>query len=589
MELTFHNDHGITFPPIPPAFQEGDLLFGRFKLLTPRGSETSELGRGSSGSIHLAQDILLGQQVALKLAESQDPTARTAFIAEAQRSINLAHPGIVSVHDLHDDGSQLALSMQLIPGGNLHTFPGRKSREGRHNSPLTIDQISPWVQQLCTALTYLHEDAQLAHRDLKPHNLLLETLANRTEKLYLTDFGISQPLGETTHTHQDTPLGTLPYMSPQQLSGKAADPRDDLYSLGACLYDLLTGRPPFYEGSYDHIRSQIQEEAPPLLSQRLHQLGHPAADLPPQWEETIAACLAKKRSQRPRSAHEVAQRLDLADDHSNELNTLTHELNNQQQEAETLRQQKEALQQTITRLQSEPDGQQEVPDEPPTTAPHAVSEQELDDAKSTIGRLQEELAALRANQSPPLRKLLSILLTALILGLCAGSITAYLTNQRASNTLDISAYSDQIPEQPDQVGGPITVGLFKAFAEDSGVATTDLDRLVPGLSQMSDNQTVHSVSYYIAESFCAWLTQKVPATAGGNGQTFYRIPTQEELQGTTLGPYAEWTSSRTREKNLDAKVIVPPSADHATWQIPSLTETLDQVPLTFRVIWSEGL
>src|SRR5205823_3953820 len=129
--------------------------------------------------------------------------------------------------------------------------------------------------------------------------------------LKVSDFGIARSLGDTVSrlTMEQGRSGTLVYMSPQQLDGERGTHLDDIYSLGATLYDLLTSKPPFYSGNLDR---QIHERVAPSMTERRKELDIEPALVPPVWEETVAACLAKDPAKRPQSAAKVARRLQLA-------------------------------------------------------------------------------------------------------------------------------------------------------------------------------------------------------------------------------------------------------------------------------------
>jgi serine/threonine protein kinase len=173
-----------------------------------------------------------------------------------------------------------------------------------------VEALAPLLVQLCAALDYAHGQAKIVHRDLKPANILV----TREGVLKVTDFGISRSLSENstriTGKGGDT-SGTIPYMSPQQVRGRKPRATDDLYSLGAMLYELLTGKPPYFRGDPYSLRMQILEEEPLSLSERRAELGAEGEPIPSAWEETILACLAKEPEKRPQSAGEVAERLGL--------------------------------------------------------------------------------------------------------------------------------------------------------------------------------------------------------------------------------------------------------------------------------------
>ena len=160
--------------------------------------------------------------------------------------------------------------------------------------------------QLCDALDYAHNRAKVIHRDLKPANLMV----NQRGDLKVTDFGIARSLADSASrlTAEQGRSGTLVYMSPQQLNGDRSTHLDDIYSLGATIYELLTSKPPFYSGNIDR---QICERVAPSMTERRKEFDIEPALVPQIWEEVVAACLAKDPSRRPQSAAEVAQRLQL--------------------------------------------------------------------------------------------------------------------------------------------------------------------------------------------------------------------------------------------------------------------------------------
>src|SRR5947209_12711279 len=136
-------------------------------------------------------------------------------------------------------------------------------------------------------------------------------MVNQRGDLKVADFGIARTLAESLKllTGEQGRSGTLVYMSPQQLGGERGTHLDDIYSLGATIYDLLTSKPPFYSGNIDR---QIHERVAPSMTERRKEFDIEPALIPAVWEETIATCLAKDSARRPQSAAEVAQRLQLS-------------------------------------------------------------------------------------------------------------------------------------------------------------------------------------------------------------------------------------------------------------------------------------
>jgi serine/threonine protein kinase/formylglycine-generating enzyme required for sulfatase activity len=258
------------------------------------------------GVVWLAQDERLQIEVALKFLPEQlthDETAIEDLRRETRRCVKLTHQNIVHVYDLLEDGESAAIAMEHVEGKSLGAL--------RLEKPLRVfeaRELLPVVRQMCEALTYAHEMARVVHQDLKPANVMVtpEGLVK------VMDFGIASSIHDSAsrlskRSTSGTGAGTLPYMSPQQLTGYPASVADDIYSLGALLYELLTGKPPFYRGS---LETQIQGIVPPSMTERRGELGIEGAQpVPALWEEVIAACLEKEAEKRPRSVAELWQRL----------------------------------------------------------------------------------------------------------------------------------------------------------------------------------------------------------------------------------------------------------------------------------------
>ena len=277
----------------------GQKLFGRYIL-------EGIAGRGGMGVVWRAQDEALDRDVALKLLPetlTSDPEAERDLKRETKRCLELTHPNIVRVHDFVQDPPIAAIVMEFVAGQSL-----AKKKAEAPEGYLTTEELAPLAAQLCAALDYAHRVAKVAHRDLKPANILVTTAGT----VKVTDFGIARSLSETRTRLSgrvgDT-SGTLPYMSPQQLLGKKASASDDIYALGATLYELLTGKPPFYTGD---ITYQILNSPAGGLTQQRAELGGSGDPIPHEWETTILACLAKEPKDRPQSAQEVADWLGLA-------------------------------------------------------------------------------------------------------------------------------------------------------------------------------------------------------------------------------------------------------------------------------------
>ncbi|HEV2842889.1 MAG TPA: protein kinase [Chthoniobacterales bacterium] len=280
-------------------FSASQRLFDRYVL-------KEILGRGGMGIVWLAADEQLERDVALKFLPEMvayDEQAVSDLKRETKKSQELRHHHIVQVYDFVSDKQNACISMEYVDGSTLSAIKARKPQHC-----FEVGEIRDWVEQLCEALAYAHRKARIVHRDLKPANLMV----NGKGDLKVTDFGIARSLTDSASmlTLACGTSGTLVYMSPQQLDGEKASHLDDIYSAGATLYELLTGKPPFYSGQIDR---QIREKTPLSIDERRAELDLAGgAPVPPQWQEAIAACLAKDPAKRPQSASELSQRLGIA-------------------------------------------------------------------------------------------------------------------------------------------------------------------------------------------------------------------------------------------------------------------------------------
>lgn len=279
---------------------EGELTIGK-EVGNGRYRLAEQLGRGGMGVVWLAEDLQLGDWVALKFLPREiadDPVALGELKQETLKCRHLTHPNIIRVHDLvHQHSEMPFLTMEYINGPNLSVL-----RTQQPGSMFAWAELSPMAQQLCEALDYAHR-RKVIHRDLKPANMMLDAEG----QLKLADFGLAATISDsvTRVTLCRTISGTLCYMSPQQMDGRSPQPADDIYALGATLYELLTGKPPFHTGDLMH---QVRNLEPEPLSQRLANRGL-ANEVPITVESVIMDCLAKTPSARPQTVIEVANRL----------------------------------------------------------------------------------------------------------------------------------------------------------------------------------------------------------------------------------------------------------------------------------------
>jgi serine/threonine protein kinase len=276
--------------------QAGELCFSRFLLKRLAGP-------GSVGVVWHAWDESRPGDVALKFLPpllQRDRQAMSVLRAAVERAAALRHPVLVRPHEVLDDGEQTAIASEWVEGTSLAVLLKQRPR-----GCCEAGELAPWLHQLCEALEEAHR-ARLAHGELCPANLLIDRQGN----LRLKDLALAMSLGESIRAASGGVVanGRLACLSPQQLTGTTA-PADDLYGLGALLYELLTGLPPFYAGD---IAAQILSRVPPPVNQRRRELGMaPEATVPPAWEEVVAACLRKLPVERPASPREVLERLGL--------------------------------------------------------------------------------------------------------------------------------------------------------------------------------------------------------------------------------------------------------------------------------------
>jgi predicted Ser/Thr protein kinase len=278
-------------------FSGGQRLFGRYTLI-------KTLGRGGMGVVWLARDEVLEREVALKFLPDlvvHDRAVLSDLKRETRRSLELTHKNIVRIHDFVHDENTGCISMEYVDGDTLSNLRADKPRK-----VFEVVELADWTAELCDALNYAHNNARIIHRDLKPANLMV----NQRGELKITDFGIARSLSDSVSkvtVHGKS--GTLVYMSPQQLDGERGTHLDDIYSFGASVYELLTGKAPFSSGNVDR---QIREKIPPSMAQRRKELEIAGDQIDDSWERVVASCLAKDPARRPQSIAHIAEHLDLA-------------------------------------------------------------------------------------------------------------------------------------------------------------------------------------------------------------------------------------------------------------------------------------
>jgi serine/threonine protein kinase len=221
------------------------LQNGRYAIL-------KKLGEGGKGIVYKARDTVLNRVVAIKVLKSvvQGEEAYSRFMREAQVTAKLNHPNIVSIHDIGREDEKQFFVIEFVDGMSvrslMETYP-----EGKCD----IQTVLRVGVDVCSALQYAHSQGVL-HRDIKPENILITQ--EGTAKLM--DFGLAKMLSQPRITEEGIIVGTVAYVAPEIVLGKGADARSDLYSFGAVLYEMVTGKPPFPgEDSVKVIFSHIHD------------------------------------------------------------------------------------------------------------------------------------------------------------------------------------------------------------------------------------------------------------------------------------------------------------------------------------------
>ena len=269
---------------------------GPYEILAP-------LGAGGMGEVYRAKDARLGREVAIKVLSERvagDAGALARFEREARAVAALSHPHILALHDFGQDRGLTYAVMELLDGESLAQRLAR--------GPMPASEIAQAGAQICGALSAAHRKG-IVHRDLKPANVMLTKSGVK-----LLDFGLAKaasevPEGSTSEhtaaadvTREGTIIGTLAYMSPEQLEGRAADARSDIFALGATLYEMATGRKAFEASSQAGLISAILSGEPPPVSS-----VQPMS--PPALDRIVRGCLAKDPDARWQTAHDVGLQL----------------------------------------------------------------------------------------------------------------------------------------------------------------------------------------------------------------------------------------------------------------------------------------
>jgi len=268
--------------------QQANQQLGRYEIL-------SELGQGAMGVVYKARDPVLDRVVAIKTINLTLPKDELAeyearFYQEARAAGGLNHPNIVTIYDIGKSDRVAYMAMELLEGEELRSILSS-------HEPLPTSVALDIGAQVAEGLAYAHE-RQIVHRDIKPANIMVV----RDGLVKITDFGIARMRTNEVKTMTGMILGSPKYMSPEQVAGKRADHRSDLFSLGVVFYEMLTGEAPFLADSIHGIMYQIMHFTPPAPSSK-------NAELPEIVDLIVSKALAKAGDERYQSAKEFARDL----------------------------------------------------------------------------------------------------------------------------------------------------------------------------------------------------------------------------------------------------------------------------------------
>ncbi len=310
-------------PRLRPIARKGDDIYLE-AVLNNRFKVESKIGEGGFGAVYRGVQLATGRKVALKLLHpemTKDENLVARFRREGMVLCNLRDAHTITTYDFDQtpDGT-LYIAMELLEGKSLHqTF--------HEQAPLEWRRMFKILIEMCSSLAEAHAQG-IVHRDLKPENVYLESRLGNPEFVKILDFGIAKVMrGESIDpqapqlTATGQTLGTLEYMSPEQLMGKQLDGRSDVYALGVVAYEMITGRLPFPDakGPAGLITAQLKQTPPPPSQ------ANPKANLPPAADRAILKCLEKDKNNRHADvthlAHALQEVIDAARDHGHAIAT----------------------------------------------------------------------------------------------------------------------------------------------------------------------------------------------------------------------------------------------------------------------------
>ena len=278
----------VLTPDAPSSRRVQSRGFSPGTLITQRYRIVALLGRGGMGEVYRAEDLKLGNVVALKFLPNslqKDETALAAFHAEVRNARQVSHPNVCRVYDIGEVDDRHFLTMEYIDGEDLASLLRRIGR-------LSADKALETAHQICAGLAAAH-DCGLLHRDLKPANIMLDGRG----RVRITDFGLA--LSSADATSRKETAGTPAYMAPEQIAKGEASIRSDIYSMGLVFYQLFTGRMPYQATTPVEWRRAHLESSPRAPSMLVK-------DIDPAVETAILRCLQKEPGLRPSSVRQVA-------------------------------------------------------------------------------------------------------------------------------------------------------------------------------------------------------------------------------------------------------------------------------------------
>ncbi len=264
-------------------------LIGNFKIV-------EQIGEGGMGTVYRGIDVMLDRPVALKRLRpdfSDDPQLLQRFRTEAAALAKLNHPNVATLYSFFRHLDDHFMAMEFVEGETLDNVL-------RKSSPLSPKRAVALFVQVLDAIGHAHETGIL-HRDIKPENVIVSD----HDAVKVTDFGIARVLGEAGLTRAGSLIGTIRYMAPERVKGEPADRRSDIYSLGAMLHEMLTGRPPFIAHSEFELMTAHVEKDPPPAMKLVPSIPEPVSD-------TVLQALAKSPDERPQTAAAFRIRLEEA-------------------------------------------------------------------------------------------------------------------------------------------------------------------------------------------------------------------------------------------------------------------------------------